>query len=53
LGRYLVLGEANRNNGELFGGVVLVAALALATFGLFTLIERRLVSPGLSAGTDR
>jgi osmoprotectant transport system permease protein len=53
LGRYLVLGEANKNNGELFGGVVLVAALALATFGLFTLIERRLVSPGLSAQTGR
>jgi osmoprotectant transport system permease protein len=51
LGRYLVLGEDNKNNGELFGGVVLVAALALATFGLFTLVEHRLVSPGLAART--
>jgi osmoprotectant transport system permease protein len=50
LGRYIVLGEATQNDGELFGGVVLVAALALATFGLFSLIERRLVSPGLTAG---
>jgi osmoprotectant transport system permease protein len=51
LGRYLILGEANHDNGELFGGVVLVAGLALATFGLFTLIEHRVVSPGLSART--
>jgi len=48
LGRFIILGDANRDDGELFGGVVLVAALALATLGLFTLLERRLVSPGLS-----
>lgn len=51
LGRYIILGNDNHNNGEQFGGVVLVAALALVTFGLFALIERRLVSPGLSART--
>jgi osmoprotectant transport system permease protein len=51
LGRYIVLGDANKNNGELFGGVVLVAALALTTLGVFVLIERRLASPGLSART--
>jgi osmoprotectant transport system permease protein len=51
LGRFLVLGDANQDNGELFGGVVLVAALALTTFAVFTLIERRLVSPGLSSRT--
>jgi len=51
LGRYIVLGDANQDNGELFGGVVLVAALALITFGLFVLLERRLVSPGLSSRT--
>ncbi len=49
LGRLIVLGDANQNNGELFGGVVLVAVLALATLGLFTLLERRLVSPGVSS----
>ena len=49
LGRFIVLGDANQDNGELFGGVVLVAALALITFGLFVLLERRLVSPGLSS----
>jgi osmoprotectant transport system permease protein len=48
LGRFIVLGDANQDNGELFGGVVLVAALALTTFGLFLLVERRLVSHGLS-----
>jgi osmoprotectant transport system permease protein len=48
LGRYLVLGEATKNDGELFGGVVLVAALALVTLGVFTLLERRLTSPGLA-----
>lgn len=49
LGRFIVLGDANQDNGELFGGVVLVAALALITFGLVVLLERRLVSPGLSS----
>lgn len=48
LGRYVVLGEANQNNGELFGGVALVTALALTTLAIFTLLERRLTSPGLS-----
>ena len=51
LGRYIVIGEDTQNTGEEFGGVVLVAVLALVTFGLFTLIERRLISPGLRAGT--
>lgn len=51
LGRYIVLGDANQDNGELFGGVVLVAVLALATFGFFRLIEFRLTSAGLSRTT--
>ena len=51
LGRYIVLGAAVQNNGELFGGVVLVTALALTTLGLFVLIERRLASPGLATRT--
>ena len=53
LGRYILLGDANRDDGELFGGVVLVAALALTTFGLFTLLERRLVSRGLARQTSQ
>jgi osmoprotectant transport system permease protein len=48
LGRFIVLGDANQDTGELFGGVVLVAALALATLGLFLLLERHLVSAGLA-----
>jgi osmoprotectant transport system permease protein len=48
LGRYIVLGDANHDNGELFGGVVLVAALALAVLGLFRLLEIRLTSPGVA-----
>jgi osmoprotectant transport system permease protein len=47
LGSYIVLGDANQDNGELFGGVVLVAALALTTMAVFTLLERWLTSPGL------
>jgi osmoprotectant transport system permease protein len=47
LGRFIVLGDANQDNGELFGGVVLVAALALTTLGAFLLVERRLLSAGL------
>lgn len=53
LGRYIILGNDNKNDGELFGGVVLVAALALVTLAFFTLVERRLVSPGLSRRTAR
>jgi osmoprotectant transport system permease protein len=48
LGRFIVLGDANQDTGELFGGVVLVATLALTTLGLFVLLERRLLSKGLS-----
>lgn len=51
LGRLIVLGDANQDNGELFAGVVLVAALALTTLGLFVLLERGLRSPGLSSRT--
>jgi osmoprotectant transport system permease protein len=48
LGRFIVLGDANQDQGELFGGVVLVAALALTTLALFLVLERRLLSKGLS-----
>jgi osmoprotectant transport system permease protein len=49
LGRYLVEGIAQNDDGMIFGGVVLVAVLSLATEGLFALIQARLVSPGLAA----
>jgi osmoprotectant transport system permease protein len=47
LGRYLVEGIAQRNVGMTFGGVVLVAALALAVEGGFVLLLRLIRSPGL------
>ena len=47
LGRYLVDGVAQRDNGQLFGGVFLVAALALLAEGGFALLQRALTSPGL------
>jgi osmoprotectant transport system permease protein len=47
LGRYLVDGVAQNDNGQLFGGVFLVAALALLAEGGFALLQRALTSPGL------
>jgi len=49
LGRYLVEGIAQNDDGKIFGGVVLVAALALATEAAFARLQRALVSPGLRA----
>jgi osmoprotectant transport system permease protein len=53
LGRYLVEGIAQNDNGMIFGGVVLVAALCLATEGALALVQRAITSPGLgpSPGT--
>lgn len=47
LGRYLVEGIAQRDVGMTFGGVVLVAGLALAVEGGFVLLLRLIRSPGL------
>ncbi|MEO8272720.1 MAG: ABC transporter permease [Chloroflexota bacterium] len=47
LGRYLVEGIAQRDDGMTFGGVVLVAGLALAVEGAFVVLERLIRSPGL------
>ena len=46
LGRYLVEGIAQRDDGMTFGGVVLVAALALTVEGGFVLSQRSMRSPG-------
>lgn len=46
LGRYLVEGIAQRDDGMTFGGVVLVAALALTVEGAFVLGLRWIRSPG-------
>lgn len=48
LGRYLVEGIAQRDDGMTFGGVVLVTVLALAVEGSFVLLLRLIRSPGLA-----
>jgi len=48
LGRYLVEGIAQNDNGKIFGGVTLVALLCLATEAAFALLQRRATSPGLA-----
>jgi osmoprotectant transport system permease protein len=47
LGRYLVDGIAQRDDGQLFGGVVLAAGLTLLTEAAFVLLQRAVESPGL------
>jgi osmoprotectant transport system permease protein len=49
LGRYLVEGIAQNDNGKIFGSVTLVAILCLTTEVVFALIQRRATSPGLVA----
>ena len=51
LGRYIVDGFALQRYDRLVAGALLVALLALVTERLLTWIERRLVSPGLRAGS--
>lgn len=51
LGRYLVEGIAQNDNGKIFGGVTLVAVLCLATEAVFAIIQRRVTSPGLAPTT--
>lgn len=52
LGRFLVEGIAQRDDGMTFGGVVLVAALALTVEGSFVLLQR-LIRPAGLARIDR
>jgi osmoprotectant transport system permease protein len=47
LGRFLVEGIAQNDDGKIFGGVVLVASLALVTEAAFALLQRASTSPGL------
>lgn len=47
LGRYLIDGLALADYGRVFGGAVLIAALALAVDGMIALAARFLISPGL------
>jgi osmoprotectant transport system permease protein len=47
LGRYIVDGVAQNDNGKLFGGVILVAILALGAEASLSILQRLLTSPGL------
>ena len=47
LGRYIVDGLYQRNYEKVVGGATLVAVLALVTLGLFWLVARFTVSPGV------
>lgn len=53
LGRYLIDGQANREYDTMAAGSLLVAVLALVVDGLFALLQRLIVSPGLTGRSDR
>jgi len=53
LGRYIVDGFALQEEQRLMGGAILVALLALATERTLTLVEGRLVSPGIRSAASR
>ena len=48
LGRYLVEGIAQRDDGMTFGGVVLVAGLALSIEAVFVAVQRLIRSPSVA-----
>jgi osmoprotectant transport system permease protein len=48
LGRYLIDGIALGDYPQTAGGAILVALLAVVLDGLFALVQRRIVSPGLT-----
>ena len=50
LGRFLVDGIAQNDDGQVFGGVLLVAALAIATEVAVGLLQRLARTPGLRRG---
>ena len=52
LGRFIVDGFGLQQHDQLVGGAILVAFLALLTERSFTLLERRVVSPGLRGALD-
>ena len=52
LGRYLVDGIAQNDDGQIWGGVVLVAGLALLTEAILALVQRRTTSPGTHPETS-
>jgi len=53
LGRFLIDGLAIRDYGQMAGGAALVAVLALGVDLLLAIVQRVVVSPGLSGKTGR
>ena len=53
LGRYLIDGIALGDYPQTAGGAVLVAVLAVVLDGILALVQRRVVSPGISGGRAR
>jgi osmoprotectant transport system permease protein len=47
LGRYIIDGLYQKNYEKVIGGATLVAAMALATLGIFWAVQRLTVSPGV------
>ncbi|MGY5048702.1 ABC transporter permease [Streptomyces sp. 900105755] len=50
LGRYIIDGLYQKNYEKVVGGATLVAAMALATLGIFWALQRLTVSPGVRQG---
>ncbi|MFE5036555.1 ABC transporter permease [Streptomyces sp. NPDC056683] len=50
LGRYIIDGLYQKNYEKVVGGATLVAAMALATLGIFWAVQRLTVSPGVRQG---
>jgi len=52
LGRFIIDGIARRDSGMLYGGVLLVAGLAIGTDVLLSRLQRRLTPPGVRVATE-
>ncbi|MFG3288772.1 ABC transporter permease [Streptomyces sp. NPDC048179] len=50
LGRYIIDGLYQKNYEKVVGGATLVAAMALVTLGIFWVVQRLTVSPGVRRG---
>jgi ABC-type proline/glycine betaine transport systems, permease component len=53
LGRFLIDGQAYRDYGQMAGGALLVAILAVLVDLVFAAVQRAVVSPGLAPTTSR
>lgn len=53
LGKYLIDGSQLSDGGQLFGGAVVIAALAAAVDAIMALLQRAVISPGLKTGRAR